>query len=164
MKVKKYFYLFLLSFLLIFTGCLPQDTGVEELSDQKIDISIKDSKNNDDSKDVLSKDKPYYSLDDVCDYLFEYKNLPKNYISKKKAKDLGWIPSKANLWDIKEGAVIGGDHFGNYENKLPKASYKEADVNYYGGSRNEERIVYDQDFNIYYTKDHYESFERIEND
>ena len=57
--------------------------------------------------------------------------------------------------------MIGGDYFGNFEGNLPEADYREADVNYKGGRRGAERIIFDEDTNIYYTKDHYETFERI---
>lgn len=75
--------------------------------------------------------------------------------------DLGWSPKDGNLWDVTDRAVIGGDYFGNFEGNLPEGNYKEADVNYKGGRRGAERIVFDEDTNIYYTKDHYETFERI---
>ena len=59
---------------------------------------------------------------------------------------------------------IGGDRFGNYEGLLPKESsrqYYECDIDYNGGYRNEKRIIYSNDGLIYYTEDHYESFEEI---
>ncbi len=59
---------------------------------------------------------------------------------------------------------IGGDHFGNYEGLLPDATgrkWHECDVNYSGGYRGAERLVYSNDGLIYYTEDHYESFEKM---
>ena len=60
---------------------------------------------------------------------------------------------------------IGGDYFGNYEGLLPKAKgrrWTECDVNTLGAkSRGYERIVFSNDGLIYYTADHYESFERL---
>ncbi|MFR2716454.1 MAG: ribonuclease domain-containing protein [Anaerococcus obesiensis] len=75
-------------------------------------------------------------------------------MTKNEAKKLGWIPKKGNLWEVTDKGVIGGDYFGNFENKLPEANYKECDVNYFGGRRGGERLIYDEDFNIFYTKDH----------
>ncbi len=104
----------------------------------------------------------YYTADDVAYYLYTYAELPSNYITKKEAEALGWVSSKGNLWEVAEGAVIGGDRFGNYEGLLPKGmSYTECDVNYEGGYRNGERLVFDEDGNIYYTADHYASFEQM---
>ena len=57
---------------------------------------------------------------------------------------------------------IGGDYFGNKEGLLPEEDdYTECDVNYEGGFRGAERIVFSDDGDIYYTGDHYESFEQL---
>ncbi len=59
---------------------------------------------------------------------------------------------------------IGGDRFGNYEGLLPEEdglTYKECDVNYAGGFRGAERIIFSNQGDIYYTGDHYESFEQL---
>ena len=55
---------------------------------------------------------------------------------------------------------IGGDRFGNREGLLPEGEqYRECDINYQGGYRGAERLVYStDDYDIYYTADHYESF------
>jgi len=68
------------------------------------------------------------------------------------------------LDEVAPGMSIGGDTFGNREGLLPKADgrkYYECDVNYEGGYRNGERIVYSNDGLIFYTDDHYESFEQL---
>ncbi len=155
MKVKKYFSYLLVLLALIFTSCrLTGDKDIK-ISDEIIEEnSIAEEKS-------LDEDGSYYSLEDVSSYLIEFNHLPTNYITKKEAMDLGWSPKDGNLWDVADKAVIGGDHFGNFEGKLPEGNYKEADVNYKGGRRGAERIIFDEDTNIYYTKDHYETFERI---
>ena len=60
---------------------------------------------------------------------------------------------------------IGGDYFGNYEGLLPKAKgrkWTECDVNTLGAkSRGGERIVFSNDGLIYYSPDHYDSFEQL---
>ena len=101
-------------------------------------------------------------LEDVAYYLHTYGHLPDNYITKAEAEDAGWNSYEGNLWDVAYGASIGGDRFGNYEGQLPKGEkYYEADVNYEGGYRGGERIVYTEDGDIWYTADHYESFEKL---
>ena len=48
--------------------------------------------------------------------------------------------------------------------KLPDAksrNWKECDINYEGGYRGAERIIYSNDGLIYYTDDHYNSFDEI---
>ena len=107
----------------------------------------------------------YSTPEEVAQYINVYKELPKNYITKKEATSLGWESSKGNLWDVTERMSIGGDAFGNREGKLPDAKgrkWYECDVNYNGGFRGAERIVYSNDGLVYYTKDHYETFVEIE--
>ena len=98
---------------------------------------------------------------DVADYIHLYGELPPNFITKDDAQDLGWISSKGNLWDVAPGMSIGGDRFGNREGLLPSANgrqWYECDVNYEGGFRGAERILYSNDGLIYYTNDHYASY------
>ena len=106
----------------------------------------------------------YYSADEVALYLHLYGHLPDNFITKNEARDLGWDSQAGNLDEVAPGMSIGGDTFGNREGLLPKADgrkYYECDVNYEGGYRGEERIVYSNDGLIFYTDDHYESFELL---
>ena len=100
----------------------------------------------------------------VAEYIHTYKKLPPNFISKKEASSLGWDSDKGNLWEVTDKMSIGGDKFGNREGLLPKADgrqYYECDVNYQGGYRGAERIVYSNDGLIFYTDDHYNSFTQL---
>lgn len=106
----------------------------------------------------------YYSTEEVAEYIHIYQKLPPNYITKREAMELGWESQQGNLWDVTDKMCIGGDAFGNREGLLPKASgrkWYECDVNYYGGFRGGERIVYSNDGLIYFTDDHYASFTQI---
>lgn len=106
----------------------------------------------------------YYSKDEVATYLHAYAELPPNYITKSEASALGWDADKGNLWEVSYGSVIGGDRFGNREGLLPKKEgriYYECDVNYEGDYRNAMRLVFSNDGLIYYTEDHYASFEPL---
>ena len=110
----------------------------------------------------ISEDGAYTSPEEVAAYIDEFDKLPENFISKSEAEDLGWVSSEGNLWEVAEGMSIGGDYFGNYEGLLPEEDeYREADVNYDGGFRGAERIIFSDDGDIYYTDDHYESFEQL---
>ena len=105
----------------------------------------------------------YDSVDDVARYIATYGELPDNYITKDEARDLGW--DGGSLERYAPGKCIGGDRFGNYEGLLPKANgrvWTECDIDTLGAnSRGAKRIVYSNDGLIYYTDDHYESFERV---
>ena len=63
------------------------------------------------------------------------------------------------------GKCIGGSHFGNYEGILPEKdgrSYTECDIDTLGADkRGAKRIVFSNDGLIYYTEDHYETFELL---
>lgn len=112
----------------------------------------------------VEKDGSYTSPEDVAEYIHTFGTLPDNFITKSEAKKLGWDSSKGNLWDVAYGKSIGGDRFGNYEKLLPEAedrTYTECDVNYEGGYRGSERIIFSNDGLIFYTNDHYESFEQL---
>ena len=112
----------------------------------------------------VSEDGTYTSVEDVALYIHLYGHLPSNYITKKEAQEAGWESSKGNLWDVADGMSIGGSRFGNYEGALPDASgrkWYECDVNYEGGYRGSERILYSNDGLIYYTGDHYKTFEQL---
>ncbi len=106
----------------------------------------------------------YTSKDEVALYIHTYGRLPDNFITKRDAEYLGWDNREGNLDEVAPGMSIGGDRFGNYEGYLPAAKgckYYECDVNYSGGYRGGERIVYSNDGYVFYTKDHYNTFETL---
>ena len=114
--------------------------------------------------ELIDEDGWYDAPEDVAEYIHTYGRLPGNFITKSEAGELGWESSEGNLWDVAYGMSIGGDRFGNREGLLPDAEgrkWYECDVNYSGGYRGSERIVFSSDGLIYYTADHYESFEQL---
>ena len=121
-----------------------------------------DSRSDEDSA-PLDEYGSYTTKDDLALYIHTYGHLPDNFIRKKEAEALGW--SGGPLDRVLPGMCIGGDYFGNYEGLLPKAKgrrWTECDVNTLGKkSRGSERIIFSNDGLIYYTADHYESFEQL---
>lgn len=109
---------------------------------------------------TIDRDGTYTKKDDVALYIRTYGELPKNFITKNRARELGW--SGGGLDDFAYGCSIGGDRFGNYEGLLPEKkgrTYYECDIGTMNrSSRGAKRIVYSNDGLIYYTDDHYESF------
>lgn len=145
----------LTSFLLLFTllfACAPADSGTKDISDTGSGSAI--------SQTAPDPDGSYTSAEDVSAYLIAYGRLPKNFITKKEARDLGW--EGGSLEPYAPGMCIGGDKFGNYEGNLPEKdgrTYYECDINTLGADlRGAERIVFSDDGLIYYTADHYETF------
>ena len=112
---------------------------------------------------AIDEDGVYTTKDDVALYLHTYGHLPSNFITKKEAEKLGW--SGGSLEPYAPGKCIGGSHFGNYEGILPKKdgrSYTECDIDTLGADkRGAKRIVFSNDGLIYYTEDHYETFELL---
>lgn len=112
----------------------------------------------------VEEDGWYDTLEEVAVYLTQYDDLPDNFLTKKEAQKLGWVQSRGNLWEVAYGCSIGGDRFGNYEGLLPEKkgrSWTECDIGFEGSYRGAERIVFSNDDLIYYTGDHYETFEEI---
>lgn len=106
----------------------------------------------------------YSDKDHVAQYIHAFSALPPNYITKNEAEKLGWVAGEGNLWDVAPGKSIGGDRFGNYEKQLPSengVTYRECDIDFDGKYRNAKRIVYSDDGRVYYTDDHYETFEEV---
>jgi len=106
----------------------------------------------------------YSGMEEVAAYLHLYGTLPPNFITKSEAREMGWQSDEGNLWQVTDRKSIGGDRFGNREGLLPEKdgrTYYECDVNYQGGFRGGERIVYSNDGLIFYSDDHYSSFTQL---
>ncbi len=113
---------------------------------------------------AVDEDGWYTSKDEVALYIHLYGELPGNYVTKKEAEDAGWHGGNVERY-TGEGTAIGGSSFGNREGLLPKAqgrTYTECDIDTPGeNSRGAKRIVFSNDGLVYYTEDHYESFELL---
>ncbi len=139
-------------------GNTPSDPSTTDPTD---DPSTGDPTDDPDQK--LDEKGTYTSKEDVALYLHTYGHLPDNFITKKDAEKLGW--PGGSLEPYAPGMCIGGDRFGNYEKKLPTKSgrtYTECDIDTLGASsRGAKRIVFSNDGLIYYTEDHYNTFELL---
>lgn len=115
---------------------------------------------------AIAEDGSYYSKDDVALYIHTYGHLPDNYVTKKEARKAGW--SSGSVQKYIPGAAIGGDVFSNREGLLPKKkgrTYYECDIDTNGKKqRGDKRIIYSNDGLIFYTEDHYQSFEQLYGD
>ena len=133
---------------------LPDDDGtVSDLPDD----------GDDSGAEAIDEDGSYTSKEEVALYIHIYGRLPGNFITKKEAQALGW--PGGSLEPYAPGKCIGGSRFGNYEGLLPEKegrTYTECDIDTLGAeSRGAKRIVFSNDGLIYYTGDHYESFELL---
>ncbi|WP_022768306.1 ribonuclease domain-containing protein [Butyrivibrio sp. NC2007] len=128
---------------------------------EKSDKSSDSSAASQSSTDLIPENGTYTTKEDVALYIHTYGKLPQNFITKKAAKKLGW--QGGSLEEYAPGKCIGGDYFGNYEGLLPEdKEYHECDICTLGKSkRGAKRIIYSDDGYIYYTGDHYESFELL---
>ena len=115
------------------------------------------------AEELLPEDGSYTTKEDVALYIYTYGHLPHNFITKKEAEKLGW--PGGSLEPYAPGMCIGGNRFGNYEGLLPEKdgrTYTECDIDTLGAEkRGAKRIVFSNDGLIYYTDDHYESFELL---
>ncbi len=155
-RFRRFFTLCIMLFMLVFAlaGC---GTTQDQAADQQ---TVQQEVQDDTQQPAIDEDGSYTSKEDVALYLHTYGKLPSNFMTKKEAKQLGW--EGGSLEDYAPGKCIGGDRFGNYEGVLPDGSYKECDIGTLGkSSRGAKRIVYSDDGRIYYTDDHYETFEQL---
>lgn len=174
-----------LSFVILaFTGCqesdfydFVSDSTVVEGQQQEADSQAEDRgdsssdgqgfarEQDGESEEISVEEDGYYtSKEAVALYIHEFGHLPDNFISKTKAREAGWDSSDGNLDEVLPGMSIGGSVFKNYEGQLPDADgrvWKECDINYQGGYRGAERIVFSNDGLVYYTGNHYETFEQL---
>ncbi len=111
------------------------------------------------ARDTECDDKACVSL-----YLQTYQELPGNYMTKKEARSYGWERGALHL--VVDGKCIGGDVYGNREGTLPgNNTYHECDIDtLHSKKRGAKRIVYSEDGDIWYTEDHYETFELLAGD
>ena len=113
---------------------------------------------------VIDEDGWYTDRDSVALYIHTFGHLPGNFISKTKAREAGWVASEGNLDEVLPGMSIGGSVYYNDDGQLPDAPgrrWTECDINYHGGYRGPERIVFSNDGLIFYTDDHYETFVQL---
>lgn len=144
-----------------------EDTEAAELTDKEAEATdneaVVDEATADVSDATIDEDGTYTSKDDVALYIHTYGHLPDNFITKKEAEKLGW--QGGSLEPYAPGKSIGGSRFGNYEGLLPEKdgrTYTECDIDTLGASkRGAKRIVFSNDGLIYYTGDHYETFELL---
>ena len=88
--------------------------------------------------------------------------LPAAFVTKQRARSLGWKPGK-NLWSViaLKGSSIGGDRFNNREGRLPDNKWREADLGYKGGRRGGKRLIFSRDGARFVTVDHYRTFVEV---
>jgi guanyl-specific ribonuclease Sa len=132
--------------------------------DAPADAQSTDNADNAAKKPKVKENGSYTDKERVALYIHTYGHLPNNYITKAEAQKLGWNSSTGNLRQVAPGKSIGGDKFGNYEGQLPKEKkrkYYECDIDYGGGKRNAKRIVFSNDGLVFYTEDHYKTFEKL---
>ena len=136
-----------------------QDT----LPDDDSAVSNLPDDGDDSGAEAIDEDGSFTSKEEVALYIHTYGRLPGNFITKKEAQALGW--PGGSLEPYAPGKCIGGSRFGNYEGLLPEKdgrTYTECDIDTLGAeSRGAKRIVFSNDGLIYYTGDHYDSFELL---
>jgi guanyl-specific ribonuclease Sa len=172
-KLTKHFYALwavMLALIFTLTACEPAQThepssgsfasvsAGEEITESPEEVEVET-----DTDTSLPEDGTYTSKEDVALYIHQYGCLPSNFITKAEAQKLGW--SGGSLEPYAPGMCIGGSRFGNYEGQLPEKdgrTYTECDIDTLGADkRGAKRIVYSNDGLIYYTEDHYETFELL---
>lgn len=168
--MKKQLTAWLLALVMLFSlvGCgadAPEqdETNLPQQEQQDAQNAPSEDADMPDETAQIDEDGAYTTKDDVALYIHTYGHLPDNFITKKDAQALGW--PGGSLEPYAPGKCIGGSRFGNYEGLLSEAdgrTYTECDIDTLGAdSRGAKRIVFSNDGLIYYTEDHYKSFELL---
>ena len=168
--MKKQLTAWLLALVMLFSlvGCgadvpVQDDSSLPQQEQQDAQNAPSEDADMPDETAQIDEDGAYTTKDDVALYIHTYGHLPDNFITKKDAQALGW--PGGSLEPYAPGKCIGGSRFGNYEGLLPEAdgrTYTECDIDTLGAdSRGAKRIVFSNDGLIYYTEDHYKSFELL---
>lgn len=168
--MKKQLTAWLLALVMLFSlvGCgtdapVQDETNLPQQEQQDVQNAPSEDADMPDETAQIDEDGAYTTKDDVALYIHTYGHLPDNFITKKDAQALGW--PGGSLEPYAPGKCIGGSRFGNYEGLLPEAdgrTYTECDIDTLGAdSRGAKRIVFSNDALIYYTEDHYKSFELL---
>lgn len=145
------------------TATTEETTAYEQTASEQTTVTEEQTTAAELPEPVIDENGSYTSKDDVALYIHTYGRLPDNFITKKEAQALGW--EGGSLERYAPGMCIGGSYFGNYEGLLPEKDgrkYTECDIDTLGKkSRGAKRIVFSNDGLIYYTDDHYETFELL---
>lgn len=168
--MKKQLTAWLLALVMLFSlvGCgadvpVQDETNLPQQEQQDVQNAPSEDADMPDETAQIDEDGAYTTKDDVALYIHTYGHLPDNFITKKDAQALGW--PGGSLEPYAPDKYIGGSRFGNYEGLLPEAdgrTYTEYDIDTLGAdSRGAKRIVFSNDGLIYYTEDHYKSFELL---
>ena len=168
--MKKQLTAWLLALVMLFSlvGCgtdapVQDETNLPQQEQQDVQNAPSEDADMPDETAQIDEDGAYTTKDDVALYIHTYGHLPDNFITKKDAQALGWLGG--SLEPYAPDKCIGGSRFGNYEGLLSEAdgrTYTECDIDTLGAdSRGAKRIVFSNDGLIYYTEDHYKSFELL---
>lgn len=168
MKNLKISFTFLFS---AFLAACSTPTVSSDDSDEKSSSSVEQSSLSVATKSIyeaVEESGLYTTKDSVAAYLCKFDKLPSNYVGKDEGISLyetktGNTFSKWNFnpWTT-IGVMIGGDVYDNHDGQLPSGNYHEADVDYSAKNRGTKRLIYQSDCVIYYTADHYETFNKLE--
>lgn len=161
--MQKICFVFLSLFITIsLLGCSSTN---ENIVKEKQSIKTENVKTDSTKNEAVKDKKIIKDFQGVADYIHKNGRLPDNFITKEQATKLGWTPGK-DLNQVAPGKSIGGDIFTNAEKSLPAAPkrvWRECDINYNGGKRGADRILYSNDGMIYSTSDHYKTFKLLYN-
>ena len=172
MKIKKSLTLFFITAISIFAVACTDSGSVYNEDQENIEQT---SSKKQSIYEAVQESGKYTTRDSVAAYLCKFDKLPSNYLSKNEGQNLyeSQTGKTFEKWNFNPwttiGVMIGGDNFNNYASNasnyhatLPEGSYREADVEYSAKNRGTKRLVYQSDCIIYYTADHYETFNRLE--
>lgn len=168
--MKKQLTAWLLALVMLFSlvGCgadapVQDDSSLPQQEQQDAQNAPSEDADTPDETAQIDEDGSYTTKDDVALYIHTYGHLPDNFITKKDAQALGWRAGRSS--PTRRANALAAADSATTRISWPEAdgrTYTECDIDTLGAdSRGAKRIVFSNDGLIYYTEDHYKSFELL---
>ena len=142
----------------------PETPSSDAISSAPEDPASPESSQPEEALSSVTEDGWYNTKEEVAEYLHLYQHLPGNYKTKKEAQDAGWSGGSVERY-TGEGTAIGGGPLRDPGGPPPQAQKPpntQSDIDTVGKkSRGAKRIIFSNDGLVYYTEDHYNTFELL---
>lgn len=168
--MKKQLTAWLLALVMLFSlvGCgadapVQDDSSLPQQEQQDAQNAPSEDADTPDETAQIDEDGSYTTKDDVALYIHTYGHLPDNFITKKDAQALGWRAGRSSPTHRASALAAAGSATTKVScpRRTDAPTPNATSTRLGADSRGAKRIVFSNDGLIYYTEDHYKSFELL---